>query len=536
MKRTFILQIFCALFSFISTAQNGQLTWDNPIDKNWPDSFIKTEIKSSADSSLQKAMFYTSTQKNPQPLIVSLHTWSGDYSQEDPLVKEILLRDWNYIHPEFRGVNNKPEACGSDLVVADLEDAIQYAIQNGNVDPGQVHLIGVSGGGFAGLLAFMKINFPVRSFSVYASISNLEDWYWECKGRGLKYAGNIESVTSGGKIFDPVEARKRSPYFMDFQPEKRKGSFLNIYAGIHDGYTGSVPITQSISMFNKLLMDMYPERTADLISDSLKLSLLAKRINPEADSSLAIGGRKIHLIRELPNLNFTLFEGTHEMLVPQALSLIETRTERNSKSYRILTIGDSNGTFDYSWPQQLERLMPFSTVVNRSVSGNTIGFDNLDREDLNTLKNINCYLDEAFAGQGSQNNFDFILINLGTNDTKRIFDARQKEVPENMITLIRMIRKYMEDHQKLIPEICLISPSPMDEHKVNLEKYGGGDLRIQKNNEKFRELAAANRVSFLNTYSVLKPGFSEYTTDGVHLNEKAQFMLAKEISDFLIQK
>ncbi|MFA5326348.1 MAG: hypothetical protein WC384_01025 [Prolixibacteraceae bacterium] len=55
------------------------------------------------------AVFYKTSQTAPQPLVVSLHTWSGDYTQEDPLAKEILLRDWNYIHPDFRGVNNKQQ-------------------------------------------------------------------------------------------------------------------------------------------------------------------------------------------------------------------------------------------------------------------------------------------------------------------------------------------------------------------------------------------------------------------------------------------
>ena len=78
-----------------------------------------------------------------------MHTWSGDYNQEDPLAKEVLLRDWNYIHPDFRGPNNNSNACGSSLVITDLEDAIQFAINHGIVDTANTHIIGVSGGGYA---------------------------------------------------------------------------------------------------------------------------------------------------------------------------------------------------------------------------------------------------------------------------------------------------------------------------------------------------------------------------------------------------
>jgi len=536
MKRTYLIFLFCSFMNLISSAQDAKTAWDNTISKNWPEGFAKAEIKSTVDGTIQNAVFYMTSQATPQPLIVSLHTWSGDFTQEDPLAKEILLRDWNYIHPDFRGVNNKPEACGSNLVVPDIEDAIQYAIAHGNVDKNQVHIIGVSGGGYATLLAFMKINYSVRSFSAWASISNLENWYWECRGRNLKYAGDIEGATTDGHGFDKAESRKRSPFFMNFQPEKRRGSFLNIYAGIHDGYTGSVPVSQSIDMFNKLLSDMYPEQSDKKISDSLKLLLVTKQINPNADSNLLIGDRRIHLIRELPNLNFTLFEGTHEMLVPQALPLIQIDEKLKAKSFHILTISDSNGTFEYSWPQQLKKLLPYSTVVNRSISGNTIGFDNLDRIELNTLKNINRYLDEAYAEIGEGQKFDYILINLGTNDTKCIFEKRQKEVPENMKTLIEMTRQYMTDQKKDSPEIYIVSTSPMAEEEVNAEKYGGGDSRIQKNNQLFKKLAVKMNINFIDSYSVLKPGFSEKTVDGVHLIDKGQYQLASVIADWINSK
>ena len=533
MKKQFILLLINTLLSFVIVAQGNKSFRDNTISKSWPEGFAKIEIESSSDRTLQNAVFYKTRQAEPQPLVVSLHTWSGDFSQEDPLAQEVLLRDWNYIHPDFRGANTNPDACGSELVIPDIEDAIKYALGHGNVDKNQVHIIGVSGGGYATLLAFMKIKIPVRSFSAWASISNLEDWYWECKGRNLKYAENLEKITTGGNGFDAAEARKRSPMFMNFQPEKRKGAFLNIYAGIHDGYTGSVPISQSIEMFNKLLAEMYPEKASEKISDSLKLLLLTKQINPFPDTNLVIGGRKVYLIRKLPNLSFTLFEGTHEMLVPQALSLIQADNKTNNQKLNILTIGDSNGTFEYSWPQQLKKMLPFTSIINKSISGNTIGFDNLGQVGLNTIKNINRYLDEAYSESGPNANFDYILINLGTNDSKRIFETRQKEIPENMKTLIGMIRQYLSEHKKLTPEICIISPSPMDEQKVNLEKYEGGDERIQKNDQSFKDLASTVHVDYLDTYSVLKKDFSCKTTDGVHLNDKAQFQLATEIVKWL---
>jgi len=444
-------------------------------------------------------------------------------------------RGYNYIFPNFRGVNNHAKACCSEFVIADIDEAIDWALKNLNVDKNRIFIVGYSGGGLATLAMYQKSRHKIRAFSAWAPISDLEVWYQQSVERKNRYANDIIRCL-GTETFDAQKARERSPLAMQTPVKKRKKSTLQIFAGIHDGYTGSVPVSQSIDMFNKLLSDMYPEQSDKKISDSLKLLLVTKQINPNADSNLLIGDRRIHLIRELPNLNFTLFEGTHEMLVPQALPLIQIDEKLKAKSFHILTISDSNGTFEYSWPQQLKKLLPYSTVVNRSISGNTIGFDNLDRIELNTLKNINRYLDEAYAEIGEGQKFDYILINLGTNDTKCIFEKRQKEVPENMKTLIEMTRQYMTDQKKDSPEIYIVSTSPMAEEEVNAEKYGGGDSRIQKNNQLFKKLAVKMNINFIDSYSVLKPGFSEKTVDGVHLIDKGQYQLASVIADWINSK
>ncbi len=524
--------MFLTLLSLFAGAQDEKTAWDNTINKDWPPGFAEVEIKSSADASMQKAIFHPSATADAQPLIVSLHTWSGDYLQKDPLADEILLRGWNYIHPNFRGSNTSPEACGSDKVIPEIEDAIHYAIEHGNVDTTEVHIIGVSGGGYATLLAFMQIDYPVKSFNAWAAISDLESWYWECKGRGLKYAGHLEQVTTNGNGFDAANARKRSPLFMDY-PEKRKGASLNIYAGIHDGYTGSVPVSHSINMYNKLLDELYPEKHDQKISEDEAYSLVTKQINPDADPNAKIGDRKIELQKKVGNLSFTLFDGTHEMLVPQALPLIDQTKKSTSEAYNVLTIGDSNGTFPYSWTEQLKKLLPYSTLVNRSIAGNTIGFDNLDREELNTLRNINRYLEEAYAELGEGKEFDYLFINLGTNDTKTVFAKRQKEVYKNFETLIRMISTYTTEHGKNTPTICWVSPSPMDGNKANPVKYEGGDKRIQINNKKFAKLADKVGINFLNTYWTLKPDFENKTEDGVHLLAPGQFCLASGIAKWI---
>jgi lysophospholipase L1-like esterase/pimeloyl-ACP methyl ester carboxylesterase len=535
-----MIRLLVSLFVFLNSVQclfaQNEPAWDNARNKYWGKEFSHIQIISSADGKLHNAWFYKTSKKTAQPLIISLHTWSGDYSQEDPLAKEILLRDWNYIHPDFRGSNNNANACGSALVIADLEDAIVYAAKNGNVDTTNVHIVGVSGGGYATLLAYMKLNYTVKSFNAWVPISNLTDWYWESKGRNAKYAGDIEKVAMKNGIMNWKELESRPPVHLIFPADKRKNTILNIYAGIHDGYTGSVPISHSISFYNKIAAELFPGEEDRLVTDSMLLSLLVKRINLFADTSFKLNGRKIFLQKQLPNLNLTIFDGEHEMLVSSALVLAPVDKNINQEKLTVFTIGDSNGAFDYGWPQQMMKLMPYATIFNKSISGNTIGFDNLGQPQLNTLANISQYLDEAFSKLGANEQLDYILIGLGTNDVKTIFIDRQKEVKSNMAALLQRINSYLKAHNKKTPRICIITPSPVDEHKIDTLKYGGGDLRIQHNNKLFQNIAINNNTDFLDSYSLLKINFSEKTADGIHLNEKTQFELASIILTYINKK
>ncbi len=532
-----LFSLFVGMFFCLPVvAQVKAVAWDDVTKSAWGSEFHIVQIKSSADSTVQNAWLYKTKKNTPQPLIISLHTWSGNYMQEDPLAKETALRDWNYIHPDFRGANNHPDACGSALVMADIEDAIQFAIKNAAVDTGNVHIIGVSGGGYAAMLAYMKINYPVKSFSSWAGISNLADWYWESKGRHAKYATDIEQVAMNNGKMNWQSLSDRSPIKLTFPSAKRKNARLYIYTGVHDGYTGSVPISQSIFFYNKIAADINPVRQQELVAESTVTALLAQQLNPGADTTNKIGGRIIQLHKELPGVYLTVFEGGHEMLVPQALALLPADENKNIGALNILTIGDSNGAFDFGWPQQMLKLLPYANIVNKSIPGNTIGFDNLDQSKLNTLTNINQYLDDGYARMGENGQLDFIFINLGTNDTKNIFKDRQKEVAVNMLALLQKIKDYLKAHNKKVPHICIITPSPMDEQKIDQLKYGGGDGRIKKNNAHFIKLAAAQHVDLLNTYELLKPNFANKTTDGIHLNEQTQFQLASIIISYINSK
>ena len=144
--------------------------WDDANAARWDADFKVVDIPSKTGGDPQKAYIYKASEAK-RPLIVSLHTWSGDYRQADPLAAEAKAKDYNYIHPDFQGANTRPEAMGSELVVKNLQEAIEYAVKATEANPQEVHVIGVSGGGMAALLAYMNVTCAVKSFSAWAPIA-----------------------------------------------------------------------------------------------------------------------------------------------------------------------------------------------------------------------------------------------------------------------------------------------------------------------------------------------------------------------------
>lgn len=308
---------------------------DDTRHTQWNNDFKVVDIPSKADTKPQKAYLYKAPQKN-RPLIVSLHTWSGDYRQHDPLAAEAKSRGYNYIHPDFQGANTQPSAMGSQKVIINLQEAIEYAVRQTEADAQEVHVIGLSGGGMAALIAYMNVTCPVKSFSAWAPISDIESWYWETKARHLKYAEQIWTASYSKGNFNSAEARKRSPLYQKIPRKQRRASQLFIYAGVHDGYKGSVPITQSIYMYNRVVGEWkyglsYPEDAnrrayahADMVSEDEMVQLLSACCMPQSDPARKIGGRRIWMEREGAGTKLVIFEGVHEML-PCALDLVPVK-------------------------------------------------------------------------------------------------------------------------------------------------------------------------------------------------------------------
>lgn len=315
MRQFLLFFIFCSQ----SLLTSGQVTLT---EKTF--GLKKDSIKSGLDGNYQVIYYYRSSDKNPKPLIVQLHSWSypADSLKTMKFDVEATSKDFNYIFPNFRGVNNHTKACCSEYVISDIDEAIDWAIMNMKVDKKQIYIVGVSGGGYATLAMYMKSRHNIKAFSSWVPISDLEKWYLESVERKNKYFCEIIKCTNETESFDATKARERSPIYWTTPINKRKNSTLQIFAGIHDGHNGPVPISHSINFYNKLLSDIG-------ISDSSKYVSakdLREMINQQTfatSSKLTIGDRPIYYQKQTNLLMLTIFEGGHEMLSKEVLGYID---------------------------------------------------------------------------------------------------------------------------------------------------------------------------------------------------------------------
>ena len=280
-----------------------------------------TEVPSSLDGKLQKVRSWFPESPGPHPILVSLHSWSGDCMQDHPdWVQEAVTRQWGFLEPDFRGVNDHPEACGSSLARQDVIDALDWAIQRGDVDPERVYLAGISGGGHMTML--MSAYYPERfsAASAWVGISDLREWHsFHTKPSGKDNYAQMTEACCGGppgsSAAVDLQYLSRSPiHFLQHAAELP----LDLNAGITDGKTGSVPIQHTLNAFNVIAKarqtsQISPEEVEQLWTNGHLTS--PQHEDRVEDSSY---GRQIHLRRTSGPSRVTLFEGGHEGLAHPA--------------------------------------------------------------------------------------------------------------------------------------------------------------------------------------------------------------------------
>ncbi len=277
----------------------------------------------SIDSSFQPAFRLLASGTSPRPLLVALHTWSCNCEKGiDRYYQLCREKNWHLIYPDFRGANITPEGCGSDLVVSDIEDAAVYMQRNFAVDASRTYLSGGSGGGHATLLVLGRRPAIWAAASAWCPISDIAAWHRECLNtRHQGYSGHIELVCGGSPLVKASaweEALKRSPLMY---LKNASGVPLDISAGIHDGHTGSVPVSQAIHAYNLLAAENEQISQEDIAYIVTNERVPTHLLWPGQDP--AFGSNKVYLRKQSNLVRFSLFEGGHDLLSWPAFDWLE---------------------------------------------------------------------------------------------------------------------------------------------------------------------------------------------------------------------
>ena len=289
------------------------------------DASVVVKITSTLDGSPQPSVLWTPKTAKTQstPLLVFLHSWSGDYRQKnDAWQQQAEKRGWIYLHPNFRGRNDNPMACGSKFARQDILDAIDFVIDEYQVDESRIYLAGTSGGGHMTMLMVGRHPQPWAAASAWVGISDLRTWH-DRHAEG-KY-GQMLRQCCGGKPMTNAEVdrqyRQRSPVTW---LHRSLPVPLDMAAGIHDGHTGSVPIRHSLQAFNLVAraageMPITEQEMAQLSRRNGRLD----KPRPSDRVKDAILGREIYLRRMAGKSRVTIFEGGHEGIAAAAVNWLE---------------------------------------------------------------------------------------------------------------------------------------------------------------------------------------------------------------------
>lgn len=288
-------------------------------------------IASTLDGEKQPVLYWAPEKAKTQPtvLFVFLHSWSSDFKQNNSKWQaEAVKRGWIYLHPNFRGVNNSPKACGSKFARQDILDAIDFIHKNFKVDQSRIYLAGVSGGGHMSLL--MAGHHPDRfsAVSAWVGISDIADWYrFHVKdGVPQKYAKMILQSFGG----PPGKSAAIDAEYVDRSPIHHLSASadlpIDIFAGVNDGHAGSVPVRHSLVAFNEIAK----VHGTSVVSDREMRQLWENRqlSSPQASDKVTDEtlGREIKLRRESKHSRVTIFEGGHESIPAAAIAWLATQS------------------------------------------------------------------------------------------------------------------------------------------------------------------------------------------------------------------
>ena len=203
---------------------------------------------------------------------------------------------------------------------------------------------------------------------------------------------------------------------------------------------------------------------------------------------------------------------------------------------RILCIGDSN-TWGYipgsgeryeknvRWTGKLAQMLGENyEVIEEGMNGRTTAFT--DKIEPGTSA-----LDYLYPCLISQFPLDYIIVMLGTNDTKTRYGVNTVEIGDGMDEVLLKIEETCR-RKSQTPEKIVIAPADLYPKKDWIEFTAESAQKAGGLTEEYRSIAALHHAEFLSAREVLGAGC--IGCDGIHFTEAGHQKLAEAVA-FIIR-
>lgn len=200
----------------------------------------------------------------------------------------------------------------------------------------------------------------------------------------------------------------------------------------------------------------------------------------------------------------------------------------NPNAIRILCYGDSNTwghipitkerySADVRWTGLLQsKLGGDYEIIEEGLGSRTTRWEYSEKEG----RNGKMYLLPCLE---SHNPIDVIILFLGTNDLKEVYQQTAQQIATSIRELIQIIKKKSLTKQKVVPMILLISPAIVDETVPGTEeRYKGAQQRSEGLGIEYAKVAKEEGCKFVDLAAIVRPS----KQDGIHFEPEAHLLIA----------
>lgn len=207
--------------------------------------------------------------------------------------------------------------------------------------------------------------------------------------------------------------------------------------------------------------------------------------------------------------------------------------------YTVVCFGDSLtwGAIPGSWNEEFDKLIRYPKdkrwtgilqkklgveieVVEEGLPARTTSSEDPNKHGRNGSKHLDVTLE-------TNDPVYLVVLMLGINDTKHRYGLSASDISENISSLVKMIRKSKCGPGSSEPKVLIVAPPPLGRLREMHPMFDGGVEKSHALAGYLKEVAGTLKCAFLDTSEA---GIKTSEVDGIHLDEKANEMLAEEVS------